>query len=223
MLLAALALVVSAAACGSLPELPKSIPQPGVLVAQAKGDHLDVFARSGDGTPVSQITPVGGAGSALVCLVLQDAGDWIMVALPGPPPGATGWIRAADVDLNGDQYRMTVSLSMHTLTVTDATGTFLEAPLGVGQAATPAPGEYFIAALFATPDPNGPYGPNAYGFSGFTNGITGPGAGVTGITGTNDPASVGRDVPDGTLRIRNADLAKLVPVIPLGTPVDVLS
>lgn len=208
------------AGCGSTPELPTNLPGPGVLVAQAHVPQLDVYAHPDDPQPTGQVTAPDGHGAPIVGIVDQASGDWLLLELPQPPPGSTGWVRAADVDQSGNPYRVVVTLRSHRVKVTGPTGTILDAPVGVGRTAAPPPGHYFIDQLLQPPDPQGPYGPNAYGLNGFTNDVGAPGAnGVTGLSGTNDPQSVGRNNADGAIRLRNEDVKRLVPVLPLGTPV----
>jgi hypothetical protein len=217
-------LVVSAvlAGCGSTPELPRNIPGPGVLVAQAHVPQLDVYDHPDDPQPSGHVTSPGGQGAPIVGIVDRTSGDWVLLELPQPPPGSTGWVRAADVDQSGNPYRIVVTLHTHHIDVIGPTGSILSAPVGVGRTATPPPGHYFIAQLLQPQDPQGPYGPNAYGFSGFTSDVLAAGAdGVTGLSGTDDPQAVGQDNPNGTIRLRNEDVKRLVPVLPLGTPVAV--
>jgi len=72
-------------------------------------------------------------------------------------------------------------------------------------------------------DPTGPYGPYAYGLSGFSNVLDEfkGGDGVIGIHGTNEPGAIGTDVSHGCIRLRNEAILELVPVLPLGTPVHI--
>ena len=44
-------------------------------------------------------------------------------------------------------------------------------------------------------------------------------AGQIWAAGTNQPASVGRAVSHGCVRLRNEDIAKLYAMVPVGTPV----
>ena len=43
--------------------------------------------------------------------------------------------------------------------------------------------------------------------------------GVIGLHGTNDPSSIGNRESHGCIRLYNRDIEKLVPLLPLGTPV----
>ena len=95
--------------------------------------------------------------------------------------------------------------------------------IGVGRAETPTPGgTFYIKELLRPKNPDGPYGPYAFGLSGYSNVITDSdqfGDGVIGIHGTNEPQLVGTDVSHGCIRLRNEDLDQLVGLLPLGTPV----
>ncbi|TMK96149.1 MAG: L,D-transpeptidase [Actinobacteria bacterium] len=44
---------------------------------------------------------------------------------------------------------------------------------------------------------------------------------MIGLHGTNDPASIGNRQSHGCIRMYNWDIAKLVPILPLGTPVEI--
>ena len=81
----------------------------------------------------------------------------------------------------------------------------------------------YIKELLQPPNPNGPYGPFAYGLSGFSEVLTsfagGPGA--LGIHGTNDPSSVGHPVSYGCIRMSNASISALARILPLGVPVEI--
>ena len=97
-------------------------------------------------------------------------------------------------------------------------------PVGLGTRDTPTPGgSYYTKELLRPPNPNGPYGPFAYGLSGFSNVLTdfAGGDGVIGIHGTNDPSLLGHDVSHGCIRMSNAGITNLVSVLPLGVPVDI--
>ncbi|HYX44554.1 MAG TPA: L,D-transpeptidase, partial [Acidimicrobiales bacterium] len=102
--------------------------------------------------------------------------------------------------------------------------------IGVGTANTPTPGGlYFTKELIQIEDaagnlyPNGPYGPYAYGLSGFSDVLDsfGGGDGALGLHGTNDPSSLGRDVSHGCIRMSNEGITALAGVLPLGVPVEV--
>jgi lipoprotein-anchoring transpeptidase ErfK/SrfK len=163
----------------------------------------------------------------LVFLVLQDKGDWLQVSLPLPPNGQTGWIRTNQVILKKNHYRVDVSRSAHQLRVYKDNKLQKTYPVAIGTADTPTPGgTYFIRVLLKPPNPNGDYGPYAYGLSGYSAVLTNfnGGNGVIGMHGTDEPQVVGHDASHGCIRLRNADITDLVTRfnLHLGTQVNIL-
>ena len=163
----------------------------------------------------------------LVFLVQSQAGDWLHVYLPMRPNGSTGWIPVNQVKLTQHNYRIVVETGAHRITVYKGWQIIDQEPVGIGKAETPTPGGvYYIKELLQPTNPNGAYGPYAYGLSGFSNELTdyAGGDGVIGIHGTNDPAGLGKDVSHGCIRMPNAEIVKLVEQVklPLGVPVQVI-
>jgi len=194
------------------------------LVAQAKPTSVPVYAAAGDEEPASSLDNPNENGAPLVFLVEEQRGDWVNVYLPVRPNGSTGWVRAADVTVVSNPYRIDIALAAHRLVVHNGSQVVVDEPIGVGTADTPTPGGvYYIKELLQPPDPNGPYGPYAYGLSGFSNVLEefNGGDGVIGIHGTNQPEAIGSDVSHGCIRMRNEAILELVPVLPLGTPVHI--
>jgi lipoprotein-anchoring transpeptidase ErfK/SrfK len=67
------------------------------------------------------------------------------------------------------------------------------------------------------------YGEYAYGLSAFSDVLKNwAGGGIIGIHGTNDPSSIGDRRSHGCIRMYNKDIRQLVPILPLGTPVDIV-
>ena len=98
----------------------------------------------------------------------------------------------------------------------------MRVPIAIGTSDTPTPGgHYYLSMLFKVTDPSGPYGPWAFGISGFSPVYTtfGSGLGEIGIHGTNEPWLIGRDVSHGCIRLRNADITRLARLVPVGAPV----
>jgi lipoprotein-anchoring transpeptidase ErfK/SrfK len=164
-------------------------------------------------------------GAPLVFLVTEEMGEWVEVLLPIRPNGSRGWLRTADVELLEHRFRVQVDLGAHRITVTEGAKTILKAPVGIGTQDTPTPGGlFYIKELLRPPDPDTIYGPYAYGLSGFSNQLTSfaGGEGVIGIHGTNAPWTVGQNLSHGCIRMLNHDIEKLVPLLPLGTPVKIV-
>lgn len=196
-------------------------------VAEALSTNVKVYERPSSGTPVRTITQPDDPPRPLVFLVQEERPPlWLKVLLPVQPNGSTGWIRATDVKLTEHDYRITVRLAAHRITVTRGPSVLVDAPIGVGTGRTPTPGGlYYTKELLRPPRPDTVYGPYAYGLSGFSNSLETfqGGEPVLGIHGTNDPAGLGQDVSLGCIRMPNEDIVRLVEEIklPLGVPVDV--
>lgn len=84
-------------------------------------------------------------------------------------------------------------------------------PVGVGKMVTPTPiGTYHIVNKI--PNPGGPFGVMWMGLS----------IPHYGIHGTNNPASIGKVVSHGCIRMYNSDVLELSRLVSLGTPVKIL-
>ena len=249
--LAALALGVLAALLTFLPDdapppraapisspaaVPTSSPTPTTAappaqypttVAAARVDVVDVYAAPDDPAgPVRSLDADDQLSDQLTLVVDSQQGDWVQVQLPVRPNGSTGWVRAADVQLTSHDYSVEVRLAEHRMLVRQADVVVLDTPIGVGTADAPTPGgTYYLKELLQPPDPDGGYGPYAYGLSGFSPVYTSysGGEGVIGIHGTNAPDTVGSDVSDGCIRVTNEVVTRMVEEIglPLGTRVTI--
>ncbi|MCA1702917.1 MAG: L,D-transpeptidase [Actinobacteria bacterium] len=191
-------------------------------VAQAKAASVAVFHEPSAASPWMQLPSPNEDGAPRVFLVTARENDWLEVLLPVRPNGTKGWIRSSDVALSENDYRISIELGAHRITVWRGPEIIDQEPIGVGAGNTPTPGgEYYITELLAQPNPKGPYGPFAYGLSGYSDVLRSfAGAdGVIGLHGTNDPAGLGHDVSHGCIRMSNAGITRLAKVRPLGTPV----
>jgi lipoprotein-anchoring transpeptidase ErfK/SrfK len=192
-------------------------------VATAIGRSVAVH-HGPDGPILMRLANPNEDGAPLVFLVEEQRPGWLRVLLPVRPNGANGWIGTDAVTLSSTGYRIDVYLAAHRIVVSDGARAVDDEPIGVGRANTPTPGgEYYITELLQQPTPDGPYGPYAYGLSGYSNVLHAfnGGTGIVGIHGTNDPAGLGHDVSHGCIRMSNAGISKLAHLLPLGTPVDI--
>ena len=100
---------------------------------------------------------------------------------------------------------------------------WVETSIAVGTGDTPTPvGEFYLLELVRPPDPDGAYGPFAFGLSGFSEVLESFGESETaiiGLHGTNEPASIGTDVSSGCIRLPNEVIEELAVTLPLGTPI----
>jgi lipoprotein-anchoring transpeptidase ErfK/SrfK len=205
---------------------PAPPPTPPAINVVATANHptIEIFGAPQSATPVRTLSNPTESGAPLVFLVDDQQPGWLQVHLPVRPNGSMGWVRAGDVDLTQNNYRIEVELSAFRLTVWKGPERLLSEQVGIGAGATPTPGgKYYIKELLQPPNPNGVYGPYAYGLSGFSEVLTsfagGPGA--LGIHGTNDPSSVGYPISYGCIRMNNASITALAKILPLGVPVEI--
>jgi lipoprotein-anchoring transpeptidase ErfK/SrfK len=213
--------VLAALAVLAPPAVAAATPKQSV-VAEAKGPSVAVYRSPTARKPFLTLRSPNADGALLTFLVKERRAGWEHVYLPTRPNGSTGWIRDGAVNLSLDPYRVVVSLRAHTLSVYKENRLIHREPAGVGRSVVPTPaGTYFLVELLRQPDPNGVYGPYAFGLSAHSNVLYsfGGGPGQIGLHGTNEPASLGIDASHGCIRISNAGIATLARLLPLGTPV----
>ncbi|WP_307874643.1 L,D-transpeptidase [Frankia nepalensis] len=226
---------------------PANLPKGWSLVAWPADTKVAVFAEvspappGADGTgaakpsdepprgpaaerPTRVLDNPNAQGAPLTLLVERYQRDWLRVALPVRPNGTTGWIHARDVRLAATPFAVTVDRVRHELTVYRDGRVAKVYPVGIGTGATPTPnGRFYLAQLLRPGNPNGPWGPYAFGLSGFSDVVTSfnGGEGIIGLHGTNQPERVGTDVSMGCIRLRNEDITELADLLPVGTPVTI--
>jgi lipoprotein-anchoring transpeptidase ErfK/SrfK len=146
---------------------------------------------------------------------------WLHVALPIRPNGATGWVRASEVQQLPVRTRITVDLSERRVRLFKNGKLELSSSAAIGSSATPTPlGRYYVNQRLIPEDPNGPFGPGAVGISAFSNVLTGwTQGGPIAIHGTNEPGSIGHAVSNGCIRLPNAVLRRVFADALAGTPV----
>ena len=137
------------------------------------------------------------------------------------PNGVTGWVPAAQVDVETVRTRILVDLSERRVTLFRNGKRVLSATAAIGSDATPTPtGRFYVNQRLIPTDPSGPFGPGAVGISAFSNVLTGwTQGGPIAIHGTNAPWSIGKAVSNGCIRLPNATLRRLFAQTFGGTPV----
>ena len=164
-------------------------------------------------------------------LITEQRAGWFQVLLPIRPNGSRGWIRADQVRVESHTFSIVVELGAHRITAYQGTDVLVSERIGVGTSAAPTPGGlFYIKELFQPVDsagrldPGGPYGPYAYGLSGYSEVLFdfAGGDGQFGIHGTNDPDGLGHDVSHGCIRMSNVGITFLARTLPLGVPVEIL-
>lgn len=197
------------------------------IVAQATvGEVVARTAPGIDAEPIATLANPTQSGAPLVFRAVDGGAaspDWVEVHLPIQPNGSTGWVPRSELALSNNPYRVEISRADYVLRVFELESLIVEAPIAVGNGATPTPvGDFYLLELLAPSDPTGAYGPFAFGLSGFSEVLTsfgGADEAIIGIHGTNDPSSLGTDVSHGCVRLENSVIEQLASTLPLGTPV----
>jgi len=202
-------------------------------IATTAVDILEVFADSGETSPMLTLGPWTDYGAVRTLLVVpddpaDDSGDWLQVILPLWPNGQTGWIRASDVTISTTNLAVHIDLSDRRLTLVDTTleqdaDPLINATIVVGSPETPTPlGIFYLTdPLDLRANPTGLYGSYSLGLSGFTGPLPtfGGAPPQIAIHGTNDPARLGEAISNGCIRVSNAVVIQLAELLPLGAPV----
>jgi hypothetical protein len=156
--------------------------------------------------------------------VVGEEGDpWFRVLLPVRPNGTTGYVPAGALEVTRTPYRLHLDRDRFRLRLFRRCRVIRTFTVGIGTGRTPTPvGRFYLASLLKLPVRDTVYGPYAYGLSGFSNVLrTWRFGGIIGLHGTNDPSSIGRRSSHGCIRLRNRDIRQLVPILPLGTPIEI--
>jgi len=193
------------------------------LIALAKHASIDVRTRPAG--PVRwRLRNPNASGAPLVFLVVAQSGGGWSVRVPARPNGAVGWVRDSDVNLQIDPYELRASLGRRTLSVYKDGQRIRVFRIAIGSPSAPTPtGHFFLTELLIATDPNGPYGPYAYGTSAFSDVFSEfeGGPGQIGVHGTSDPSSIGRNVSHGCLRLGAKDIRAMAHMVPAGTPLTI--
>lgn len=196
------------------------------VVAAVRGRAVAVYHRPGARRAFARLGNPNEDGAPRVFLVRARKRRWVRVYLPTRPNGSSGWVRARSVRLLRNPYRMRVDLRTRRLLVWRRKRILLYQRIGVGRAATPTPrGRYFVVSLIRPRDTRGVYGPYVFTLSAFSPVLLsfGGGPGQVGIHGTNDPRGLGHRVSHGCIRVANPTIRRLARLLPLGTPVTIVS
>jgi len=146
---------------------------------------------------------------------------WLNVRIPMRPNGRRGWVRATALGpLNLVRTRLLVDRGRLRATLYRSDRRIWRSRIGVGAPGTPTPaGRFWIRERLAVQDPNGIYGPWAFGTSAYSILSDWPGGGVVGIHGTNQPHLIPGRPSHGCIRVPNSRIRRLARLMPTGTPV----
>lgn len=194
------------------------------LVAMTRGD-TEVYATPGYEEPLVTLPATTILNTVTVLTVIgEPANGWAEVMLPIRPNGSTGWIRTDHVELYLVEGTIVIDLSDKTLTYTVNGEEMINSTVAIGTAQNQTPtGVFFVTDSVTLANPNSVWGPHALGLSARSDTITeyNGGDGIIGIHGTSNPASIGRAVSLGCVRLPNDLITELHTMVPLGTPVEI--
>jgi lipoprotein-anchoring transpeptidase ErfK/SrfK len=186
--------------------------------ASLDAKRIDVAPKTEAGAPTT-FAIIGDASAGAT----REVPGWYEVALRDRPNGSTGWVPESSVDVTKTPFRIFVDLKGRTLRVEkDGSGVFTTTvAIGTEENPTPVNGTY-VTELIQNTDPEGSYGPYAFGLAMHSDTLSefGGGDGQVGIHGTNRPDLIGQAVSHGCVRLKNNDIQDLVDLkLPLGVPV----
>lgn len=153
----------------------------------------------------------------------SDGEEWVQVELPVAPNGTTGWVRRASLgDLRTTDRALTVDTAALHASLVRGDRQLWSAPIGVGTADWPTPRGTFYVRARVVPSRSTPlYG--AFAFC--TSGIAPEpwrGGKYLAIHGTNRPERIPGRVSKGCIRLRDEDVLRLRPLLPLGARVSIV-
>ncbi len=152
------------------------------------------------------------------------ARTWLRIRLPMRPNGRTGWVRRDDLGtLHAVRTMLRVNRATLRATLYRDGSKIWSSRIGVGARATPTPaGNFWIRTRLSGLGGSPVYGPYAFGTGAYSTLSDWPGGGVIGIHGTNEPQLIPGRPSHGCIRVPNAAIVRLRPLLPIGTPVTIL-
>ena len=149
---------------------------------------------------------------------------WVRIRLPQRPNGRTGWVPRRELGtFRAVRTMLRVNRATRRATLYRNGRRVWSSPVGVGKRSTPTPaGTFWIRSRLRGLAGNSAYGPYAFGTGAYSRLSDWPGGGVIGIHGTNQPALIPGAPSHGCIRVPNAAISRLRPLLPIGTPVVIL-
>ena len=197
------------------PEVIVDVPDGGLVARRNPRSSAAVIGRVVDRSRYYGVPTVAWVEE------VTDDGRWGRVELPYVWPRQDGWVRIDQLRTDVTQVRVIVDVSARRLTLRVRGEVRFRASVATGRSSSPTPpGEYFVTdrVPFA---PGSAYGSFAFGISGIQPRLPvgWSGGDQLAIHGTNAPSTIGTPASAGCLRASEATLAKLKPLLQLGTPV----
>lgn len=199
-----------------------TVPKPAT-VATSKVATLQVFDAPGSNRVMASLPLQTEYRAPRTLLVTENQGEWLKALLPMRPNQSEGWIRAADVTLSQNPYKIEINLARNELVFSKDGKEILRTTTVDGTTKTPTPlGTYYITdPVDLRRQPTGSYGAYALGISGYSEVLFefNGGPGQVAIHGTNEPQLMGQDASNGCIRVTNDIIVQIALEAPLGTPV----
>jgi lipoprotein-anchoring transpeptidase ErfK/SrfK len=157
----------------------------------------------------------------LVLWVTSVEHGWGRVELPYVWPRRTAWIQLDGLAREQTFVHVDVDLSEHRVRVYKHRELLETAPGATGSASSPTPPGHYVVTDRVPFSSGGPLGTFAFGISGIQPHLPAgwSGGNQLAIHGTDAPSSIGTSSSAGCIRVSEATLAFLKPLLRLGTPV----
>lgn len=210
--------------------VPFALPEAGTPFATSTVDELVVHAAPDTSSEiVERLEPWSYYGLPRTVMILDHAHDgahdWLEVLLPVQPNDTTGWIRAADVDVDSTTTEVNIYLDERRLTLHDDGELIVEHAVVIGHPDTPTPpGIYYVTdPVDLQINPTSVYGAYAIGLSGFSEVLDSFDGGPPqlAIHGTPNPEQMGQDISNGCIRLPDEVVLAVAEHVELGTPVHI--
>jgi lipoprotein-anchoring transpeptidase ErfK/SrfK len=176
-----------------------------------------------DGDAVERVGPKSRWGGPAILAVVERRGPWVAVLHHAMPNDKPGWVAVEDVKLVREPWAIEVDLSEREAVVRLHDKAVDRIPVAIGRPASPTPtGRFGVTDRLVT-KPGSPYGCCILALSGTQPNVPEgwPGGNRIAIHGTSNEASVGSPASAGCLRMRDADIRKLMRRIPVGARVEI--
>jgi hypothetical protein len=149
---------------------------------------------------------------------------WVLVSIPERPNGVAGWVPASALgEMHVTREYLRVDRATLHATLYRRDRAIWSAPIGIGRPSHPTPAGHFYITEKLSAIGGAFYGPYALGTSAYAPTLSEwPGGGVVGIHGTAEPQLIPGRPSHGCIRLRNADIDRLWPLIGLGTPIEIV-
>ena len=147
---------------------------------------------------------------------------WYRAKLPLQPNGVTAWVPAWAVASTRVSSRLVADISARRLDLYRGGTRLLRLRAGFGADLTPTPiGSFYIDAHWRVSDAAGPYGPAVLAIAAYSEAPRGRWErGVAAaVHGTNAPWTIGHRASHGCIHVANAELSRLLRLVPDGTPI----